>query len=97
VADHLGDSITLAGLADAAGCSARSLHRGFREALDMTPMRYVREMRLRKVRDALLDDARRAETITELALAHGFSHLGEFAAHYRLLFGERPQQTRRDA
>lgn len=95
VAEHLGEAITLEGLADAAGCSARSLHRGFREALDVTPMRYVRETRLRRVREALLDAGRRAETITELAMAHGFSHLGEFAAHYRLLFGERPQQTRR--
>ena len=94
IAQHLAEPITLETLADAAGCSMRSLHRGFRDALDVAPMSYLREARLRRVRDALQDSSRRSETITQVAMACGFSHLGEFCAHYRRAFGEQPRQTR---
>ena len=94
IAQHLAEPITLETLAGAAGCSMRSLHRGFRDALDVAPMSYLRETRLRRVREALQDPSRGSETITQLAMAFGFSHMGEFCAHYRRAFGEQPRQTR---
>ena len=59
-------------------------------------MRYLRRARLVRVRQALLA-ARGDETVTHVALAWGFTHLGRFALEYRSLFGESPSETLRRA
>jgi AraC-like DNA-binding protein len=32
-------------------------------------------------------------SVTEVALGWGFSHLGEFAAHYKARFGDKPSNV----
>lgn len=91
---HFGEALTLERLADVAGCSMRSLHRGFRTTLEVSPMRYLRDVRLGHARQQLRDDSD-ARTITAIALGCGFAHLGDFAGHYKKAFGETPAQTRR--
>jgi transcriptional regulator GlxA family with amidase domain len=54
-------------------------------------MTYVRNLRLERVRAALLTSA---ETTGMIALDAGFTHLGRFAAAYRERFGELPSSTR---
>ena len=44
-----------------------------------------------RIRAALLGaDPFDGTTVTDLALAHGFGHLGRFAVEYREAFGESP-------
>jgi AraC-like DNA-binding protein len=52
------------------------------------------------LRDARLAEARRAlqqagsgQSITDIAMSWGFSHLGRFAIAYRRRFGETPRAT----
>jgi AraC-like DNA-binding protein len=50
------------------------------------------------LRQARLDAAHRClrqggQTVTEVAYAHGFEHLGRFSAYYRERFGELPSVT----
>jgi AraC-like DNA-binding protein len=55
-------------------------------------MRYMRNARLGRVREALLrSDA--AGTVTEIAMMWGFRHLGRFSVEYKRHFGESPSET----
>jgi transcriptional regulator GlxA family with amidase domain len=55
-------------------------------------MRYVRNLRFERVRQALLR-AEAEDSVTRIAMSCGFSHMGRFAVAYRQRFGERPSQT----
>ncbi|MEU8236771.1 AraC family transcriptional regulator [Actinoplanes missouriensis] len=88
-------AMTVRDLAAVAGMSVRSLQEGFRRHVGCAPMTYLQQVRLGRVREALLqgDPAR----ITVAAVAHrwGFAHLGRFASAYRERFGESPSETLR--
>jgi AraC-like DNA-binding protein len=78
-------------LAEVAGVRPRTLETHFRTFLGTTPLGWVRRMRLHNARRSLL--AARDRSVTEAALANGFSQLGRFAAYYRAEFGELPSET----
>ncbi|MCA6103956.1 helix-turn-helix domain-containing protein [Bradyrhizobium australafricanum] len=71
----------------------RTLHRAFHEVLGMGPIEFLRYQRLCDIRTAL-NDPNVHDTIADLAIQNGFSHLGRFASSYRQHFGESPSQTR---
>ena len=73
--------------------SVRSLQDGFRRHLGRPPMVYLREVRLGRVRDELLQADPDAATIGSIAVRWGFLHLGRFAALYRSTFDEYPSAT----
>ena len=91
--DHLDGPLTIGMVAAAAGLADRTLHKHFQER-GLSPMRYVRERRFTRVREALLDADREA-SVTAIATGCGFSHLGRFAVEYRKRYGETPSQTLR--
>ena len=86
---------TTASLAREAKVTERCLQQGFRKHLKMGPMEYLREIRLRRVRDQLRASQADAVTVSEVAAQWGFLHAGHFAAHYHRRFGERPSDTLR--
>lgn len=86
--------ITLETLAQAAGCSIRSLNQGFQQFRDTTPMRFLRQLRLEGAHAELSREST-ASGITEIALRWGFGHLGRFSSEYRRHFGELPSATAR--
>lgn len=87
---------TVAGLAMHAGISERSLHEAFRRQLGTSPMSYLRRRRIQQAHDELLRlDPAAGVTVTDVALRHGFTHTGRFAAMYRRTFGESPSTTLR--
>jgi AraC-like DNA-binding protein len=89
-------AFTVASLAMHAGVSERSLHAAFRTQLGMSPMSYVRRRRLQQAHDELLHlDPSAGVTVTDVALRHGFTHIGRFAAAHRQRFGEPPSATLR--
>jgi len=72
--------------------SPRTLQRAFVEHYQMSPRDYLRTVRLNRARVAF----QRKDTntsISDIALACGFNHLGKFSASYRQKFGELPRQT----
>lgn len=93
---HLAQPISLEDIARNTHLSGRSIQQAFRDDLDTTPMAYVRERRLERVR-AELADALPSEgvTVTDVAERWGFTHLGNFAVTYRKRFGESPSKTLR--
>ncbi|MEU4687642.1 AraC family transcriptional regulator [Actinoplanes sp. NPDC023714] len=88
-------AFTVGDLSTVAGMSVRSLQEGFRRHLGCAPMTYLQQIRLARVREALLDGD--PATVTVAAVAHrwGFAHLGRFASAYRERFGESPSETLR--
>jgi AraC-like DNA-binding protein len=76
------------------------LQAAFRRHTGETPMAWLRELRLERVRQELLSHARagaagRQSIVAETAARHGFFHLGHFAAHYRRRYGEPPSSLLR--
>lgn len=86
-----GANLTVAALSQLAGTSTRTLQTGFRRVAGMTPTEYVRNARLDRVRHDLMrgDDV----SVSDVASRWHFVHLGRFAAHYRVRFGESPSTT----
>jgi AraC family transcriptional regulator, ethanolamine operon transcriptional activator len=93
---RLSEPLRLSELCRHAQLKIRSLEYGFREVTGLTPIAYIRSLRLNAVRRALLQETpARHRSISEIAMDTGFWHLSQFARDYRLFFGETPTQTRR--
>lgn len=71
--------------------SRRSLQYCFEEELGLSPVVFLRALRLNGVRRAL----RSADSVTDAATQWGFWHFGHFSNDYKELFGELPSQTLR--
>ena len=59
----------------------------------MPPMTYLRQVRLRRAREALQAAEPRHEHGAGRRAGLGMLHLGRFAAAYREAFGEAPSET----
>jgi len=79
-------------LAEVAGCSYRTLQRGFLDAFDATPQQYIRKIRLIEVRRELLSSGPK-DNVANIARRWGFAHMGRFAQEYAKEFGEFPSET----
>ena len=88
------EALTLERIAEAVGCSIRTLCDGFQNARGTTPMNFLRQVRMAGVHSDL-QQGRVPGGVSEIALAWGFSHLGRFSADYRRCFGESPSETLR--
>jgi AraC family ethanolamine operon transcriptional activator len=80
---------TVAELCSALGVSRRSLQYGFQEVWGVSPLSYLRVMRLNAARRGL----KTASSVTEAATQLGFWHFGHFARDYHAMFGELPSAT----
>ncbi|WP_158219808.1 helix-turn-helix domain-containing protein [Ideonella sp. A 288] len=92
---HAEEPITVPDLCEAIHVSRRTLQYSFQDVLQMSPVTYLRALRLNGVRR----DLRRGgdEPVADRAARWGFWHLSRFAADYRHMFGELPSETLRHA
>ena len=90
------DPLTVPMVAELVGVSVRGLQQGFRDYLGITPLEYLREVRLARAHENLLaacpDDG---ASVTEIAYRWGFGHLARFAGYYKHRYGELPSETLR--
>jgi AraC-like DNA-binding protein len=91
---HASTPITLDDLVKHAGCSYRTLQAAFNTSYGMSPMAYVRSMRMIHAHRDLLA-AENGTTVSDVALKWGFIHLGRFAKNYARQFGVLPSETLR--
>jgi AraC-like DNA-binding protein len=93
---HVEEPIAMHEVADAAGCSVRSLQLGFRRFRETTPRGAIRQARLEAAREALRSGDT-GGTVTDLALRFGFTNPGRFTHLYKAAFRESPLDAlRRD-
>jgi AraC-like DNA-binding protein len=90
LSSNLRDPIYSEQLAHQVGVSVRSMHDAVMRYRGMSLHRYLRLRRLWLVHQHLLAGT---HSVKASALAFGFWHLGDFAASYRLQFGETPSET----
>jgi AraC family ethanolamine operon transcriptional activator len=85
--------LTVPHLCTVAGVSQRTLEYGFREIFDLTPIGFIRRMRLHALRRELLLACSDEVTVQDIAFGMGFYQLGRLAREYRQLFDELPSHT----
>ncbi|GAA2689272.1 AraC family transcriptional regulator [Actinoplanes palleronii] len=88
-------SYTTRDLASVAGVGIRVLQDGFRQHVGMSPMTYLRRLRLDGVHAELSRTDPGGVSVSEVAYRWGFTHLGRFAGAYRERFGVPPSATLR--
>ncbi|KWS22087.1 AraC family transcriptional regulator [Pseudomonas syringae pv. syringae] len=91
IEEHLVEDISVEQLMAVARVSERSLYTLFERQVGLSPRDYMRQRKLERVHAQLR--AATARSVTEVALNHGFIHLGRFSESYRKRFGELPSQT----
>lgn len=92
IGDHLRETVRMEDLCRHAGASPRTIERMFKQELAMSPSEYVRVRRLNAVKRELVGEAAGDTSVTEIAMRHGFGHLGRFSAAYRKHFGHLPSE-----
>ena len=90
---HISEPITPELLANVAGVSLRSLYSGFKDFLGVSPMQYLRDVRMDKVRNEITSG--QALSVTGVAMKWGFTHMGRFSCEYRKRYNETPSETLR--
>jgi AraC family ethanolamine operon transcriptional activator len=90
---HLEEPITLNDLRNAANVGTRTLEYAFREQYGLTPVAYLKHLRLHRLRRDLCVQHSHPKTITTLAIRWGFWHMSQLTADYKRLFSETPSQT----
>ncbi|WP_460274457.1 AraC family transcriptional regulator [Celeribacter sp. ULVN23_4] len=93
--ENLYEPIMIEDIARAAGTSVRGLQAAFR-ARGRSPMSRLRDLRLEQAWEELSNPAPET-SVTDVATALGFFHLGRFAEYYRKKFGCSPVETLRVA
>jgi AraC-like DNA-binding protein len=96
IQEHWRESISLADLCRAAAAPERALRQGFGELYGLSPMAYLRSVRMHAAREELRR-TERERSIGDVALGCGFTHLGRFSVDYRRAFGQTPSATHREA
>lgn len=82
------EPLDVAAIAKRAGMSASSLHEHFKRATSLSPIQFVKRMRLHEAR-ALLMSGRGA---SEAAFDVGYSSPSQFSREFRRMFGQAPSQ-----
>jgi AraC-like DNA-binding protein len=90
---HADEPIGVAQLAQVAGTSMRSLYAGFKDFVGVSPMHYLRNLRMERVHTELMSG--QAGNVTGVALRWGFAHMGRFSSAYKQRYGVTPSQTLR--
>ncbi|WP_166416394.1 GlxA family transcriptional regulator [Cochlodiniinecator piscidefendens] len=89
--DNIEDPISIHDIARQVGVSTRQLERLFRTYVGRSPLKFYVELRISRARGLL---AQTSLSITEVAIASGFSSVSTFSKRYRSLYGERPSHYR---
>lgn len=90
--ERLGEPLTVTDICLGLGCSRRSLQYACESVFDLSPMAYLRNLRLAAARQQLRC-AGPGTTVKGVAAAVGFSHLPRFAQAYSQMYGEWPSQS----
>jgi len=90
---HMEEAISIIDVCAVLHVEQRVLNYCFQEVIGMSPISYLKYLRLNKVRRELLRVSSASCNIGNIAASSGFWHLSRFSNEYRKLFGELPSNT----
>lgn len=85
---HYADPLRVDELAELANMSVSSFHRHFKEVTAMSPLQYLKEMRLQEARRLLLSESAGA---ADVAFRVGYESPSQFSREYARMFGAPPK------
>lgn len=88
LASHLGEAVTIEALAEQVGMSRAVFHRKFKQATTMSPIQFVKSMRLNSA--AMMVAGGR--TVNEAATAVGYTSSSQFSREFKRMYGESPRR-----
>lgn len=91
VEEHLGESVTLADMANAAGLSRMHFAAQFRVLTGLRPHEYLLRQRIERAQQMLVETR---DPLVEIALAVGFQTQAHFTTVFRRFVGDTPYQWR---
>ncbi len=91
--ENIKHPISLTDLCQNIDQSQRSLYYAFQGAYGLSPMQYLKILRLNSIRRILKSADPKETTVTEIAIEWGFWHAGQFSVDYKKMFGETPSAT----
>ncbi|MEU4426514.1 helix-turn-helix transcriptional regulator [Actinoplanes sp. NPDC024001] len=97
IESHASEDISSADIAAAANVSVRAVQLAFRRHRGMTPLAYLRQVRLDAVHRELLGGDPERVKVSAVAARWGFADPSRFSALYRATYGVTPSTTLRDS
>lgn len=91
--ENLDKPITLTDIYQSLYTSRRTLIYAFKDVVGMTPIAYIKVLRLNAVRRKLLASDPEMVSVSQIAYHYGFWSAGHFARDYKTFFGQSPSQT----
>jgi AraC-like DNA-binding protein len=92
---NLDRQIQLHDLEERSGYSQRSLRNMFQDRFGCGPIHWIRSQRLEAARARLLDPEQN-DTVSTIALAHGYQHLSQFSRDFQASYGMKPSELLRE-
>lgn len=91
---HRDQAVTVPELCECLFVSRRTLQYCFEDVLNISPMQYLRLIRLNGARRSLRDSSGAPVSVRDVAADWGFWHFSQFSSDYRKLFGHCPSESR---
>ena len=91
VSSHLNEEITIADMAAQVGMSRAVFHRKFKQATTMSPIQFVKGIRLNNAAMRMAGGM----TVNEAALEVGYASPSQFSREFKRMYGQSPKQWSR--
>lgn len=92
LSNHLNEQVTIDDMADNVGMSRAVFHRRFKDATTMSPIQFVKSMRLNNAAMKIAD----GKTVSEAAWDVGYQSASQFSREFKRVYGQSPRQWRHD-
>ena len=96
ILEHAGADLYVTDLCKAADVSERTLEYAFKEIIGLTPIAYIKKIRLHLLHQSLLHANPETTTVSDEAQRWGFWHFSELSKAYKNYFHELPSETLSD-
>ncbi len=91
--NNIREAITPEALAKATNLNIRTMYERFKHHQGISPMAYVKKLKLEKARQELKKAHLTGKSVTDIAMEFQFTHLGRFSAEYKKEYHELPSHT----
>lgn len=88
LSNHLKEQVTIDDMADHVGMSRAVFHRRFKEATTMSPIQFVKSMRLNNAAMRIAE----GKTVSEAAWDVGYQSASQFSREFKRMYGQSPRE-----